>query len=63
MRSFKIGERVLRNGTDKSKFKYKVVAKRGWWIFSKYLIQHTVHDAYYVEAKHSELFKAPRYYK
>ena len=60
MAKFKVGDMVLRSGANNSlKFKWKVVSKKGWWIFSKYLIEHRKKDDYYIEAGYFELYKAP----
>jgi len=59
MSTFKIGDTVLRSGAGRSKFKWKIVSKKGWWIFSTYLLEGKRTDDYYIEAGYFELYKAP----
>jgi len=61
MSKFKVGDKVLRAGVEKSQWRYEVVSKKGFWVFTKYLITplKPKDPDYYIEASWHELYLDP----
>ena len=61
MSRFNVGDTVLRSGcVARLKFKWKIMSKKGWWIFSTYLLEGDKKDGYYIEENYFDLYKAPK---